>query len=169
MSKNREGITKSRLGLGFRPGRVTGGAALLFIAGALVAGCGSSDGEGAGSSGSAGASGSEGDAAVWRLSDADAVSSDATQLDIEVTRLACASGETGDLLPARVSEEGERVVIQVDAVSLGDEGADCQANDWVAVTVDLDEPVGERELVDGACLEGPAEDTIYCETAVRWP
>lgn len=106
---------------------------------------------------------------MWRLRDADAVNSDATQLEIEVTRLGCASGVTGELLPARVSEEGERVVVQVDAVPLGDEGADCQGNDWVGVTVDLDEPVGDRELVDGACLEGEAADTSFCETAVRWP
>lgn len=41
--------------------------------------------------------------------------------------------------------------------------------DSVPVRVDLEEAVGDRELVDGACLGGEAASTSVCGTAVRWP
>ena len=36
--------------------------------------------------------------------------------------------------------------------------------------VELDEPIGTREIVDGACLSGEAETTSFCveEDPIRW-
>jgi hypothetical protein len=45
----------------------------------------------------------------------------------------------------------------------------CPGNDAVAVTVQLDEAVGERDLVDAECIGGAAETTAFCvDDGVRW-
>jgi hypothetical protein len=49
-------------------------------------------------------------------------------------------------------------------------GYNCQGNDSVSVGVDLDEPVGQRSLVDGTCHGGEAANTAICvdDGGVRW-
>jgi hypothetical protein len=124
----------------------------------LLAGCAADD------------SGRErGDAATWELLHSAQVDGDAHALEIGVTRLGCASGVTGEVLAPWVVYEKDRIVITVDAAPRGDEPADCQGNDAVPVSVQLDEPIGARELVDGACLEGEAVGTVFCDEPVRWP
>lgn len=113
------------------------------------------------------ATGGEGDPATWQL--LVDVTAQSTDLEIEVTRLGCASGATGEVLEPKVNYEEQRIVIEVDVAPYDADAADCQENDAVPISVDLDEPVGERDLIDGACLDGEAMATTYCETAVRWP
>lgn len=117
----------------------------------------------------AGCSAGGGDAATWELRAPDDVTATSRSLDIGVTRLGCASGMTGEVLEPQVVYETERIVIQVDVAPFAEEAADCQGNDVVPVTVELDEAVGDRELVDGACLDGEAVDTSFCMDATRWP
>jgi hypothetical protein len=110
-----------------------------------------------------------GDVATWVLTDPASVDGDTQALEIEVTRLGCASGVTGEVLEPSVEYDDDRIVITVDVAPFGDQAADCQGNDAVPVTVTLDEPIGARELVDGACLEGEAVSTAFCEEPARWP
>lgn len=119
--------------------------------------------------GLAACSSSRGDTATWTVRDPAAISEASTALEVEVVRLGCASGVTGEVLPADVTYHRYEIVIRIDVAPLGQAGGDCQENDAVPVTLELTEPVGNRKLVDAACLEGEAVDTSFCESDVRWP
>jgi len=74
---------------------------------------------------------------------------------------------TGELLDPVIVYESDRVIITVDAAPNGLESADCQGNDAVPVTIELSEPVGERSLIDGACLSPEMQDVAPCLTSER--
>jgi hypothetical protein len=138
-------------------------AALGCTAVVVVSGCGAP----AGSERSAGAS--EGSTGVWELLDAAAVGPESTELRLGVTRLECASGETGTVLQPDVQFERDRIVIRTDVEPLTGGTYDCQGNNTVPVNVGLSEPIGNRDLVDAACLGGEAVDTVFCaDGPVRW-
>lgn len=109
-----------------------------------------------------------GDVASWSLSlDHQLLDPATSLLVLDVTRLGCSGGVTGSVLDPVVVYEDDRVLIRTDVEPVG--GAnDCQGNDAVSVEVALDESLGMRELVDGACLEGEAVGTAACQSAVRW-
>lgn len=107
---------------------------------------------------------------MWELSDIDAVAAQSTSVELDVVRLECSGGETGTVLEPDVVYEASRIVIRTDVEPLPEGNYDCRGNDSVPVTVELSEPVGERELVDAACLQGRAVETIFCDDrGVRWP
>lgn len=110
-----------------------------------------------------------GDPASWTLVAPARVNADSRTLKIEVTRVACASGRTGEVLEPTVSYDPDRIVIQVDVGALDDGAYMCLGNDAVPVTIELDEPVGDRALVDGVCLDDEAATASSCEVEVRWP
>lgn len=105
---------------------------------------------------------SDGDPATWTLVDPSAVDARSTEVRIAVTRISCSGGETGDLLAPTVIYEDDRVVIHAIAAPLPEGAYTCLGNDAVDVTVELDEPLGERDLIDGVCLEGAAVSTVFC-------
>jgi hypothetical protein len=110
-----------------------------------------------------------GDIGTWELLNSTEVTSFSTTLRLGVTRLECASGVTGTVLDPRVRVEQERIVIRTDVEPLSPGGYTCQGNDAVPVTVELNEPIGKRELVDAACLGGRAVNTAPCtDNGVRW-
>lgn len=108
--------------------------------------------------------------ASWELLQPEKVGKDSTEITIGVTRLACASGVTGEVLEPVISYEDHRIVIRTDVAPLDDGGVQtCQGNDVVPVTIALAEPIGDRDLVDAACLAGDAVTTGVCVgSAVRW-
>jgi hypothetical protein len=109
-----------------------------------------------------------GDAAVWQLADPDEVDATSTRLTLSVTRLGCADGRTGTLLAPVASVGTDDIVIRVDAEPLAEGMYTCPDNDTVTVTLTLPEPVGQRALVDAACLVGEAVRTSECrDGAVR--
>jgi hypothetical protein len=110
-----------------------------------------------------------GDTATWQLSAPDAVTPDSESIDVEVFRLACASGVTGEVLEPVVSYETEQVVIRIDVAPLQAGAGSCQSNNGVPVTVQLTEPLGPRALIDGGCLGTEATNTVTCESAMRLP
>lgn len=81
---------------------------------------------------------------------------DGRQVQLDFTGSECQADAWAD-----VEESVERVVITVqERVRIGD------CNDVgvaYTVTVGLDEPLGDRELVDGACVEGRWVGTPVCE------
>lgn len=104
--------------------------------------------------------------ATWLL--VENVTPESTDLIIGVNRLGCPMG--GTVVPV-VTEYGEdRIVIRIDVEGWNDEPAACPGTDETLFSVHLDEPVGQRQLVDASCLDGgAAQGTAYCEGgAVRW-
>ncbi|WP_165909227.1 MULTISPECIES: hypothetical protein [unclassified Rathayibacter] len=112
---------------------------------------------------SSGCAAAGGETATWALADPSAVSAQSDRIDLLVSRLECASGVTGETLPPVVSYSAEEVAVRVDVKANGNAAANCQGNDLVPVSVELREPLGERNLVDGACMEGDATKTVFCE------
>jgi len=102
---------------------------------------------------------------------AEEVTSESSTFTAQVTRLGCSSGITGEVVaPEIVLFESEIVVtFSVDPVPQGRD-YECPGNDQVPYVVELDEPMGQRQLVDGACLPGgAAETTTLCgDGAARW-
>ncbi|WP_068480453.1 hypothetical protein [Pseudoclavibacter helvolus] len=110
-----------------------------------------------------------GEPATWHLIDPSAISPTSDQIDIEVTRLGCASGTTGEILEPKVTYEAEQIVIRVDVAPAGAGPQTCQGNDAVPVVVELTEPIGLRSLIDGGCaLEGVGTTSECADTAVRF-
>lgn len=111
----------------------------------------------------------DGETATWELV-SDDITAESTEVRIGVTRLSCANGETGEVLPPEVTYSETQVIVRADVVALPPGAYNCPGNDVVEVTVVLSEPVGERALVDAACLAGDAVTTSFCtDGAVRWP
>jgi hypothetical protein len=111
-----------------------------------------------------------GDTAVWRVDDADPPDEAATSFTALVTRLGCSNGETGRVLEPAVDVDGERIKVTFAVEPLPPGSYDCPGNDEVPYVVELAEPVGSREIVDGACLAGEAATTSFCteQDPTRW-
>lgn len=111
-----------------------------------------------------------GDTGTWNFLNPAEVSPFSRTLRIGVVRMGCAGGKTGTVLPPRVQIEPERILIRTDVERLRPGAYTCPGNNTVPVTVELQGPVGNRELVDAACLEHSAARTSYClDGGVRWP
>ncbi|MEM7337482.1 MAG: hypothetical protein AAF467_02475 [Actinomycetota bacterium] len=75
---------------------------------------------------------------------------DDTELALLINEQACASGEAPidrEIVPV-ITEAAESVTIVV-LVAPVEGGADCPSNPWHPITVELSEPLGSRQLVDG--------------------
>ncbi|WP_152189585.1 hypothetical protein [Georgenia satyanarayanai] len=131
--------------------------AATVVGGVVLAGCG------AGVPGAA-----TGDLATWELADPRVVTAETRSLDVRVTRAGCSGGITGQVLEPRVQYEDGRVVVTTEVEPLGDGTWACPSNDAVTVRVELDEPLRDRDLVDGACLAAESGSVRLCEDAVRW-
>jgi hypothetical protein len=109
-----------------------------------------------------------GDTATWTLAEPDRVNPAATSLTLDVTRLGCAGGKTGAVLEPTFSTSDTQIIIRANVKSITG-GARCPGNDSVPVTLTLDEPIGNRDLLDASCLEGDAVSARPCAGgAVRW-
>ena len=109
----------------------------------------------------------EGSTATWELLGASDVNVDSISLEVGVKRLECASGVTGELLDPVIVYESAHVIITIDAAPNALGSATCQGNDVVPVTVELSEPLGERKLIDGACLPLDMQKIAPCLTSER--
>lgn len=108
--------------------------------------------------------------ALWALADPDAVGPTTTVLTLEVMRSECSSGVTGTVLEPAITFSDSEVLIRaaVDPLAAG-QPQTCQGNPVVRHTVTLPEPLGERTLMDAACLVEPDLRTTYCaQGATRW-
>ncbi len=111
----------------------------------------------------------EGATATWALADEAPVSSDDT-IFVQVTRLGCNDGVTGDVLDPVVQATDTEIVVSISVAALPAGDHTCPGNDAVPVTVVLGEPIGNRRLVDGACRSTEASGTSFCEAddGIRW-
>lgn len=111
----------------------------------------------------------EGAAAVLDVDRNDLPTASATSFTALVSRLGCNNGQTGTVLDPDVSVEADRIVVTFEVEALPPGSYSCPGNDWVPYQVDLGVPIGERPLVDGACLDGDAATTGFCaEGSTRW-
>lgn len=105
--------------------------------------------------------------AVWELAPEQAVDAETTTLSVLVTRVACNSGVTGSVNEPSIDRADGELVITF-TVSPGDPpAAECPSNDLVEYVIELDEPIGDRVLVDGACRTTGAADTVSCDSEFR--
>jgi hypothetical protein len=111
------------------------------------------------------------DPAVWTVKSRDDISSRSTSFTAEVSRLGCNGGVTGTVLQPTVQADESRVVVTF-TVARAEPGLHtCQSNRAVPFVVKLAEPIGKRQLVDGACRAGSeASTTAWCvvDGSVRW-
>lgn len=107
----------------------------------------------------------------WDLADPKAVTSQSISLDLKVTRIGCGSGVTGEITASQVSYSNEDIAIGLVAEPLKGNAQTCQSNETVPYTLTLDEPLGQRKLIDSSCTQSAEQDsaTEDCQvTAVRW-
>jgi hypothetical protein len=110
-----------------------------------------------------------GDPGTWELLNAADITPESTVLRLGVTRMACASGETGAVLEPEVQVEAKRIVIRTPVEEQEPGAYRCPSNNVVPVTVELEAPIGERDLVDAACLDEANLVTAFCiDSGVRW-
>lgn len=104
--------------------------------------------------------------ATWTL-EPGSVDASSNNFTAAVTRAGCSSGQTGTIYKPTVMVSDTDIVVTFRVEPLDpDFDYTCQDNDSERVAVTLPEPIGQRQLVDGACteLEGAA-----CEFgAIRW-
>lgn len=112
---------------------------------------------------------SGGTTATWSLI-SDDVTAESTTFDIGVMRVECAGGETGTVLDPVIDYEDDRILIEARVETLADGAYNCLGNSVVPLTIELDEPIGERSLVDGVCHVPGGGIGGDCEgDGVRWP
>lgn len=111
-----------------------------------------------------------GDAAGWKLGAAGSVSSTSESFTAYVTRLDCSSGITGEVYPPDIVIGDRDVVVTFSVAPLDLEVRTCISNEEVPFVVNIGEPIGERRLVDGACLDdSEASSRGFCRSGpVRW-
>jgi hypothetical protein len=117
----------------------------------------------------------KGEDATWRVDASAPPSPEATRVRALVTRLACHSGVTGQVLPPSVVSDATTITITFEVAA--DNAAsgtfwNCQGNNAVPYDVDFGQTLGDRKLVDGNCLDGrQARTTAFCteDPPVRWP
>lgn len=91
--------------------------------------------------------------AQWEWGSADEPTPETTGFDALVTELACASGQSAEGRVAGPQVVRARdIVLVVFAIRPLPGGQDCQGNPSTRATVDIGEPLGDRELVDGGKL-----------------
>jgi hypothetical protein len=104
-----------------------------------------------------------GDPAVWAIAPEEAARAraGATTFTVQVSRLGCNSGVTGEVVGEGTHTGPDEVVLDV-RVEHDADGGDCPSNAPVPYEVTLSEPLDGRPLVDGACRAAAAR-TSFCE------
>jgi hypothetical protein len=114
----------------------------------------------------------EGDTAdaTWNLAPDQALDARTTSFVANVSRVGCNSGETGSVNDPDITVEDDRILIAF-TVSPGEPGsATCPGNLPVAYEVELPKPIGDRELVDPACIGTSVSDGDACiDSGIRYP
>lgn len=87
--------------------------------------------------------------AVWRVKPDSPVSSASTSVQVQVMERECASGKkaTGRI-ETPIVDYGEDAITVTIPVRRVRGGADCQGNPWTPYVLELDEPIGDRVLLD---------------------
>ncbi len=98
----------------------------------------------------------------WRLDPDSDLEPDATLIHVFASELECASGQPmGDrLLDPEVVVTDEAVFLAFAALPDGQEYHECPGNPEVRVSIELQEPLGDRDVRDGLQLAGYLSDYL---------
>ena len=109
----------------------------------------------------------EGDPAIWVVDPASPTTETSRSFTALVMRADCAGGRTGEVFEPLIDADDDEIVITFTVAPIsGDQS--CPSNDVVPVVVDLDEPIGDRQLVDGACRSGQAPAELCAPNTRIW-
>jgi hypothetical protein len=102
--------------------------------------------------------------ATWTFAPGEQIGPDTTAFTAMVTEQVCASGRSsvGRIVGPQVDYVDDTSVVVTFRVRPLAGGQDCPGNPPAAVTVRLEEPLGDRTLLDGG-REPPAEPPVCCE------
>ncbi|SCB80717.1 hypothetical protein [Arthrobacter sp. NIO-1057] len=109
--------------------------------------------------------------AQWTLIDSALVTPASTRLELGVMRIACSSGNTGEVTGTQVDYSATTISIGIVVEPLEEKPQSCQSNETVPFTLELEEPVGQRSLIDASCAreDQPADDSQGCaQNGLRW-
>ena len=115
----------------------------------------------------------DGEAAVWVIRDAHSVSTESKEFTADVTGLGCNDGVTGTVLRPTIREDAAQIVVTFTVEPVSPGAHTCPGNNFVPTVIKLQDPIGQRQLVDGACDPGGAAvSTAWCRVEfadpVRW-
>lgn len=136
----------------------------VVLSAAAIAGCSQTSPHSAASSIAAGP---VGDPAVWDLMPGQHLTESSSTFTALVTRTACHSGETGDVLAPDVRVTDKTIVVTFTVKAAGPGSYFCQGNDAVPYEVDLPGPIQGRALVDGQCATNKNIDVCADPTRFR--
>lgn len=106
--------------------------------------------------------GSDGDTASWNLAPDQNISPATTEFTAIVTRTGCSSGKQGKPVEPTVTV-GETQISITFLIKPHIDNGTCEGTPGVPYQVRLEEPVGTRMLVDGACQPGTGlSSTAFC-------
>ncbi len=118
--------------------------------------------------GATGEVGAYGAAPVWTAAPNQSLEPGTSEFTVLVSRLGCNNGVTGEVREPDVRLDAQRVVLTFAVEPDEPSAANCLSNDQVRFDVTLEEPLGERELVDGHCLSGgEASERPYAFATAR--
>jgi hypothetical protein len=105
------------------------------------------------------------------VNDTEPISTASSSFTAHVMRLGCSGGQTGTVLPPEIVWSDDQVSVTFGVEALPQDVAyTCPGNDAVSFVVELGQPIGQRQLVDGACASEVAAGTSFCrDQGVRWP
>lgn len=109
-----------------------------------------------------------GDAAIWRPAPEQSLGAQTESLAVQVQRIGCNDGVTGDVLPPVIRYEEARIIVSYFVSPIQDGVHNCQSNEIVEVELQLSEPLNNRELVDGNCLGTEYESMPLCDGETTW-
>ena len=97
----------------------------------------------------------DGDPAVWAVDPTSPTTESSQTFTALVMRIGCAGGRTSEVFDPNIDADDDEIIITFTVAPIsGDQ--ECPSNDAVPFVVELDEPIGDRRLVDGACRSGEA-------------
>lgn len=103
-----------------------------------------------------------GDPAVWAVAPGKRPAPTSTTFTAAVSRLGCNSGVTGEVLEPRIEYSPSDITVTFQVAADRDGGL-CPSNLPVEVQVNLTEPIGDRDLIDGQCRpDAAAATTSFC-------
>jgi hypothetical protein len=104
--------------------------------------------------------------AGWHIAPADSPSDDATNFTASVMSVQCGGGP---FITTEVSAEADRIIITL-AQEPYPGPQTCVGRPPESYTVEIGEPIGDRTLIDGMCIQNPGVGGGLCDPdGVRWP
>lgn len=88
-------------------------------------------------------------AAEWGLAEGQEVTAETTSFDVEVNRIGCNGGVTGEPQEPDIDYRDTEVVVTFQVTPGPPRAATCQGNLPEPYVVELSEPLGDRAVVDG--------------------